>query len=251
MSNLPKSFAETIEQAKAATLTSLEAGCGRVLVELCFPEIALKAQGLASDFAQMFAQEYGSGLRVIFPDTGAAALAKRDWGEVEFKVTDIGSSRNPVQYKISDDDQIFLVVCPSAVEVAQVEKLCEFAGDRPVVMLIPQLEDVAIVGIGYAARQLRDRFISTLESAYYIRPYEGAMVWRAYPSGWEVYLEQAEEGEYELISTEAQKPLGEYLERLLLGAAGDEAGSDGGGTTKVKKTGLLGGLQNFLKALSN
>lgn len=250
MSNLPKSFEETIEQAKAATLTSLEMGCGRVLVELCFPEIALKAQSLALTFTQVFVDEYGSGLKVLFSDTGAAALAKRDWGEVPFKVTDIGSSRNPIANKIGDDDQIFLVICPSSLEVAQVEQLCNLAGDRPVIMLIPQLEDVSVVGIGYAARQLRERFISTLESAYYIRPYEGAMVWRSYPSGWEVYLEQ-EDGEYELISTEAQKPLGEYLERLLIGAAEPEDGSGEGGSTKIKKTGFLGELQNFLKALSN
>lgn len=251
MSNLPQSFEETLEQAKSATLTSLEAGCGRILVELCFPEIALKSQTLAWDWAQVFVEEYGSGLKVLFPDTGAAALAKRDWGEIPFKVTDIGSSRSPVEYKIGEDDQIFIVVCPSSVEVAQVEKLCELAGDRPVIMLIPQLEDVSIVGIGYAARQLRERFISTLESAYYIRPYEGAMVWRSYPSSWEVYLEKAE-GEYELIATESSKPLGEHLERLLLGAVEPEAGSgENAGTTKIKKAGLLGGLQSFLKALSN
>lgn len=250
MSNLPQSFEETLEQAKAATLRSLEAGCGRVLIELCFPEIALKAQGLAWDWAQLFVEEYGSGLKVIFPDTGAAALAKRDWGEIGFSVTDIGSSRTPVEYKINDADQVFIVVCPSSVEVNQVEKLCNLAGDRPVIMLIPQLEDVSIVGIGYAARQLRERFISTLESAYYIRPYEGAMVWRSFPSGWEVYLEK-EEGEYELISTESQKPLGEYLERLLLAAAQPEEGETESTSPKIKKTGILGGLQSFLKALSN
>jgi len=46
-----------------------------------------------------------------------------------------------------------LFIAPSAVEVAQVEKLCEAAGSRPVV-LFNCLEDVSI-GIGYAGRQLR------------------------------------------------------------------------------------------------
>lgn len=251
MSNLPQSFEETIVQAKAATLTSLEAGCGRILVELCFPEIALKAQALAWDWAQLFVDEYGSGLKVFFPDTGAAALARRDWGEIPFKVTDIGTSRSPIDRKVGEDDQLFIIVCPSAVEVEQVEKLCNFAGDRPVIMLIPQLEDVSIVGIGYAARQLRERFISTLETAYYIRPYEAAIVWRSYPSLWEVYLEK-EEDQYELIASERTKPLGEHLERLLIAATEPEAGTtENPNTPKIKKTGLLGGLQSFLKALSN
>ncbi len=69
---------------------------------------------------------------------------------------------------------MFLLVEPSAVEIAQVEQLCQAAGSRPVVLLAPRLEDAATVGIGYAARQLRERFIKTLESCYYIRPLEGA-----------------------------------------------------------------------------
>jgi len=42
------------------------------------------------------------------------------------------------------------------------------------------------VGIGYAARQLRERFLSILESCYYFRPLESAIVYRSYPSMWQV-----------------------------------------------------------------
>ncbi len=246
-------------------------GCTRITIDLVIPEIALKAQYLASEFADFFSG-YGSGLKVIFPDVGAAALAKRDWGETEFLVTDIGSSRTPITNKISDSDEIFLVVSPSAVEVGLVEKLCNIAEHRPVVILIPQLEDVSIVGIGYAARQLRDRFISILESAYYYRPLNSAVVLRSYPQLWQVWqnkknpeidFELDEETsmpiqnyeDYELVAEVQQKPLGEALERILLGESNDDDDDDGDGNSAKIKTpsasGLIGSLKSFLRALNS
>ncbi len=246
MSEFPKSLEEAIGQAKQATQAALNDGYQRVQIELVVPEIALKAQSLALEFTSLFA-DYGSGLKVIFPDTGAAALARRDWGEVSFKVSDLGSRLTSVERNVAEDDRIFLIVSPSAVEVSQVEKICNLAGDRPVVLLIPQLEDVSIVGIGYAARQLRERFISTLESCYYFRPLEGAALLRSYPSCWQVWLEK--DDEYELIAEEAQKPIGESLEIILAKATGTsvDAASD---APKPKKSNLFGNLQQFLRALS-
>lgn len=243
MLTVPSSLAETIAQAKQATQLALEAAISPLMVELVIPEIALQAQSLALEFIPLFA-DYGPSFKVLFPDTGAAALARRDWGETEFKVSDLGSRNTPIEMKISPEDSAFLVVCPSAVEVQSVEKLCTMAAGRPVVLLIPQLEDVSIVGIGYAARQLRDRFLSTLESCYYIRPLESAVILRSYPSLWQVWSEQEGSG-YELIAEVPEKPLGDALESLLnqRTAADPE-------TPKPKKAGLLGSMQRFLKALN-
>lgn len=249
MSQFPQSIEEAIAQAKTATTAALNDGYQRVQIELVIPEIALEAQNLTKQFTPLF-ESYGAGLKVLFPDTGAAALARRDWGEIPFKITDIGTSRSPVERKINDDDQIFLVVSPSSVEVNQVEKLCNLAGDRPVVLLIPQLEDVSIVGIGYAARQLRERFISTLYSCYYFRPLDGAAVLRCHPSLWQVWREKAE-NEYELIAEDTQKPMGEALETILTKATQPNSDNDGSNNVpQTKKSGLFGNLQKFLRALS-
>ncbi|MDJ0716662.1 MAG: DUF1995 family protein [Prochloraceae cyanobacterium] len=247
MNAFPKSLEEAIAQAKQATRAALDDGYQRLQVEFVIPEIALKAQAIAGEFLPLF-EDYGSGLKVIFPDTGAAALACRDWGEVPFKVTDLGSRLTSVDRNVSDEDRIFLLVSPSAVEVAQVEKLCNLAGDRPVVLLIPQLEDVSIVGIGYAARQLRDRFISTLESSYYFKPLDGAAVMRSYPSSWQVWLENGDE--YEIISEQPQKPIGEALERILTGNTDTPDGAATADASKAKKMGLFGNMRSFLRALS-
>jgi hypothetical protein len=159
----------------------------------------------------------------------------------------LGSRYIPVDQKISDEDQAFLLVSPSSVEVQSVEKLCTLAGDRPVVLLIPQLEDVSIVGIGYAARALRERFLKTLETSYYFRPLEGAVVLRAYPSLWQVYVEK--EDSYELIAEVPEKPLGEVLENLILEKTTPTTAS-GEETVKPKKPGLFASMNRFLKALN-
>ncbi|AGF50916.1 slr1702 [Synechocystis sp. PCC 6803] len=246
---VPSTIDEAISEAIAATQRALDDGYRRIQVELAVPEIALQAQAIALEFSQLFADQ-GLGLRIIFPDTGAAALAKRDWGEVPFQIGDLGSRYTPIGRKIAESDQVFLVVSPSAVEVQSVEKLCELAGDRPVVLLIPQLEDVSIVGIGYAARQLRQRFLSTLFSAYYFRPLDGAVVLRSHPSRWQVLLEKGEE--YELLTELPEKPAGEALERLLIEGtnANPQAASSEGASSSPKRGGIMANLNRFLKALS-
>lgn len=244
MAELPKTLEEAIAQAKEATQVALNDGRTRLQVELVFPEIALQAQSIAWQFIPLF-EQYGSGLKVLFPDTGAAALARRDWGEVPFKIDDIGSSRSPVERKIQPEDEAFLLVAPSSMEVAQVENLCNLAGSRPCVLLNPQLEDLYVVGIGYAARQMRERFLKTIESCYYLRPLNGAAILRSYPSLWEVWLET--DDEYELIAEEPQRPVGDDLDQIIAKATGINVTDE---VAPSKKPGFLTNLQRFLNALS-
>ena len=246
MNTFPQTLDEAVEQAKAATEAAIADGYRRLQVELVVPEIALKSQLLALEFANLF-EEYGSGVKVMFPDTGAAALAKRDWGEVPFRVTDMGSRFTPIENNIAPEDEIFIVACPSAVEVDRAETLCKLAGDRPVIFLIPQLEDVAVVGIGLAARQLRERFIKTIHSCYYLRPLQEAAILRCHPSAWQIWLE--EEEEYKLATELSSKPMGEDLDRLLFKLTNPE-GEDNSNKPQRKQPGIFSNLQKFLKALS-
>ncbi len=247
MTELPKDLNDAIAQSRIATAAALSDGKTLLQIELVFPEIALQAQSITEQFLPEFEEIY-PGVKVFFPDTGAAALARRDWGETPFKVTDLGSSRTPVEDKIAPEDELFLLVNPAAVEVAQVEKLYIAAAGRPVILLNPRLEDVATIGIGYAGRQLRDRFLSKIESCYYIRPLDTAALFRCYPQSWQVWLET--NNEYELISETAQKPVGDDLERIL---AASLPSADPDSTTPakpLKKKGFLAELQTFLKALT-
>lgn len=245
MAELPETLEDAIVQSREATKAAIADGRSRLLVELLFPE--LKAMPVAEQFLPLF-EEMGSQLKVFFPDTGAAALARRNWGEVPFKIEDLGNNKAAIERKIQPEDEIFLLIEPSAVEIAQVEQLCQIADGRPVVLLLPRLEDAATIGIGYTARQLRDRFLKTLESSYYIRPLEGAAVFRCYPSSWQVWLEVGDD--YQLIAEESQKPAGEALDQILFKATSTNTSSDPDNQQKPKKVGLMTNMRRFLRALT-
>lgn len=240
MAELPKTLEEAIAQAQDATKAAIADGYSLLQVELLFPE--LKQLPVAEQFLPAL-DSFGSQLKVFFPDAGAAALARRDWGNVPFKILDIGTGRVPVDRQIQPEDRAFLFIAPSAVEVAQVEKLCQEAGERPVVLLNPRLEDAAIVGIGYAGRQLRDRFLDTIESCYHLRPVEGGSLFRCYPSPWQVWRETGDD--YQLITELPKKPVSEEVDQILAGKKTQPDDSQ-----PPQKPGLLASVQQFLRTLS-
>ena len=201
---------------------------------------------VAEQFLPLFT-EYDSRLKIFFADAGAAALARRDWGDAPFQILDIGTGRAAsLQTKIQPEDEIFLFIAPTSVEVPQLEKLCEVIGDRPLVLLNPRLEDAGTVGIGYTARKIRDRFISTIESAYYLRPVDDeTALYRCYPGQWEVWLET--NGEYQRIAELPKRPSGDELDLILLKGQ-PQTTTD---ATPAKKPSVFKSLQRFLKALSS
>jgi hypothetical protein len=244
MSELPKSLEEAIAQSRTATQAALADGQTRLQVEFVFPE--LKYMLVAQDFLPTFA-EYDSRLKVFFADAGAAALARREWADAKFKIEDIGTGRAmAVGSKVQPEDEIFLFVAPSSVEVSQMEKLCQEIGDRPIILLNPRLEDFGVVGIGYAARQVRERFIGSIESCYYLRPVDDqTAVFRCYPGQWEVWVET--DGEYQKIAELPKKPSGDELDLILMKGQAQTATD----ATPAKKPNVFKGLQRFLKALSS
>lgn len=245
MTVIPNSLEAAIDQSRAATRAAIQNGVPRMMVEFVYPE--LKGQPVAEQFYPVL-QDMGLTFKLYFPDAGAAALARRDWNNPDFVVRGIGE----LQGKMEPDDNAYVFVEPSSVEVTQVEEMCNEAGDKFIIMLNPKLEDVATIGIGYAGRQLRERFLSTLESVYYLRPMEGAVLFRCYPSPWQVWQETAE-GDYTLLAELPQKPSGEALDRILLGEQSTDSSAQGTAAPTVarqKRGGFLSELQSFIRALT-
>ncbi|MBG1240886.1 DUF1995 family protein [Nostoc sp. NZL] len=244
MNELPNTLEDAIAQSRVAVQAALAAGCTRIQVDFLFPE--LKFMPVAEQFLPVFT-EYDSRLKIFFADAGAAALARRNWADTPFQILDIGTGRAAsLQTKIQPEDEIFLFIAPTSVEVPQVEKLCQEIGDRPLVLLNPRLEDSGTVGIGYTARKIRDRFISTIESAYYLRPVDDeSALYRCYPGQWEVWLEIS--GEYQRIAELPTKPSGDELDLILLKGQPQTATD----ATPAKKPNVFKSLQRFLKALSS
>jgi Domain of unknown function (DUF1995) len=241
MTQLPNTLEDAIVQAQAATQAAIEAGYPRITVELLFPE--LKAMPVAQQFAAAFTQ-YGDGLKVFFTDAGTAAWAQKNWETtgVKFGSLDVAGSRQTTEAdeQIEDDDRLYIFVSPTAVEVGPVEQICDAAGDRPCILLNPRLEDVATIGIGYAGRQLRDRFLVTLEPAYYLRPMDDTLaLMRSYPDKWQVWYESA--GEWRSIGEEQTRPDSERIEAIVQAATG---------TQKPKSAGFFAEIGAFIKALN-
>ncbi len=226
---LPDSLEDATEQAIAAVHQAIADGASLVIADLRFPE--LKAMPIAYEFAASFNQKYGKNWQAIFADAGAAALAKREWAELEVSVRGVNEGRRAIR----EEDQAFLLVEPTSVEVEQVEKLVKLAGDRPFVMFNPRLEN-SEVGLGLAARQMRDRFLSTFETAYYIKPLELGALWRCYPQTWQVW-QQTDSGMQPMAEV-TQRPSSDDIERLFRQKTGKQSGS------------FLGRLQQFFNALA-
>lgn len=243
MAELPNTLEDAIAQAQIATSAAIADGYSRLQVELIFPE--LKIMPVAEQFLAIFPLS-NSRLKVFFADAGAAALARRDWADVPFKISDVGTGRTSnAQQKILPEDEIFFFVSPTAVEVQQLEKMCEDIGTRPFVILNPRLEDSGIVGIGYTARQTRNRFISTIESSYYLRSVDDeTALFRCYPGQWEVWLQK--DNNYEKIADLPKKPSTEELDLIV--AKNSQTSTDG---KPAKKPSIFKSLQRFLKALSS
>lgn len=235
----PQTLDDAIAQAQSATQSAIAAGYTRLQVDLLLPE--LKPMPLAFQYLSVF-REAGAGLKIFFTDAGAAALAKRDWGAIPHQICslDVAGARQttPVEELVSHNDQIFLFVAPSAVEVSPVEQVCTVAGDRPVVLFAPRLEDIGTVGIGYTARKIRERFLNLFEPCYYVRPLDRAALLRCYPSPWQVWLEADEA--YKLVAEESLKPSSEKLEEILLRV---------GGTQAAPRRSVIEEMQRFLRAL--
>ena len=75
-------------------------------------------------------------------------------------------------------------------------------------MLNPSLENME-VGIGLAARRMRQRFLGTFETVYYLQPLEKGFLWRSYPHTWQVWAEE------QCIKEFSRKPSGEDLKRIF------------------------------------
>lgn len=247
MPELPKTLDDAIAQSQIAVQAALADGVARMQVEFLFPE--LKAMPVAQQFLPVLA-EYGSRLNVFFPDAGAAALARRDWVDEIFRISDIGTGKASIAgSKIQPEEEIFLFVAPTSVEVPQLEKICAEIGDRPIIMLNPRLEDSGVVGIGFAARQTRERFISTIESCYYLRPVDDeTALFRCYPGLWEIWVET--NNQYQKIAELPTKPSGDDIDMILAGGQPNNM-IDNGEVTPTRKNNIFRSLQRFLKALSS
>lgn len=232
----PDSLETSISQAVEATKAAIADHKTLLQVEIAIPE--LKPLPVAQQFLNEL-PELGQNVKVFFSDTGAAALARHQWQDISYELRGIEELLDPVQ----PENDAFVFIAPTPVEVGKVEQICHQAGDRVCILLNPKLEDVSIVGIGMAGRTLRERFLNNIESCYSFLPLERGAVIRSYPSEWQIWWAEGEEedSEYQILASEESRPSGERIGQILAASIATE---------DVRKPSLFDNMQQFWKALT-
>jgi hypothetical protein len=176
------------------------------------PVVLRFSAALETSIGQVDSQPF----KVLFPDAGACALAKRDAPELAPLFSDF---RGHMRVQSDGPSRgVLVAIGPSQADYDDFESVCgQHLG--AVVVINGALEDAA-VGIGSVARQRRRGFLSQWQAAYSLIPLDGSALRRAFPESWELYR-QDEDG-YRLVETFDQKPDAE--QQALALADGDGLG---------------------------
>lgn len=162
-------------------------------------------------------------LALLFPDAGAAALARREGPSLAPSVRSLADHQRlqAADAAMLETPSLLLLVAPSLAEYDEVEAVCT-AHRGAVVLLNPSLEDGA-VGIGRVARDRRRGFLAGWQSAYALIPQSASALRRVHPHDWELYRLDADG--YRLAAQFDHRPDGEEQEAALQGESGGGLGS--------------------------
>lgn len=205
--HLPADLLQAEDQAQKALLEALaEPKHRRWSVSWRFEGLRILPAALR--FARALAGQGWSPL-LVWPDAGAAALARRDGGEL----ADATASLQDVLAGRLEQrkDDLLIAVAPQPSDYEALEQVCAY-WNGPVAMLNGRLEDAA-VGIGSVARARRRGFVSSWQVAYWLEPLAGAALLGRFPSSWTLFRQDAD-GYREVASFE-QRPDTEQIDLAL------------------------------------
>ncbi len=173
-------------------------------------------------------------LRMLFPDAGATALAKRDAPDL---APQLASLRDQMRLQQADggSEGLIVLVAPTPADYEEVEQVCALHRGL-VLMLNGSLEDAA-VGIGSVARERRKGFLSGWQSAYALIPLGDGALRRAYPAPWQLYRRDPDG--HRFVADFEQKPDAEQRTEALAGEGG------------AGMAGSLKALESFIEGLQN
>lgn len=239
----------TAEAEALASLRSALAGDprGRWTLELRFEGLRLLPVVLR------LAEELATGdapIRLLFPDAGAAALARRDGPELAERIATFSDHLRLRQSTSAvlpeargsldaldpggSGAEVLILVGASQADYGTVESVCQAHVGR-VVLVNPGLEDGA-VGIGSVGRERRRGFLAQWEAAYALIPLSGSALRRAHPHDWELY--RLDPDGYRFAASFDHRPDGEERDGAL-----QADGSGGFAMTLRSVDRLLDGLQ--------
>jgi hypothetical protein len=227
---LPADLRAAEAQALEALLAALPtAARGRWTLEWRFEGLRILPVALRLAEALTLA---GHQPRLLFPDTGAAALARREAPAMADRIDDLRGQLRRLEAETAADSvsdrsaDLLLLVAPAQPDYAEVERICaEHPGT--VAILNGSLEDAA-VGIGSVARQRRRGFLAEWQAAYAVQPLDGRALRFACPGPWELYRQDPDG--FRLAARFDQKP---DTEAQLEALTGEQAGGVAAGLRSI------------------
>lgn len=179
---LPADLRSAEAEALSAVQAALAAGArGLWTVEFRFEGLRIMPLALRLLAALTPSQP---GIRLLFPDAGATALAKRDAPDQATQISSIGDVMR-LQQADGGSDGVLILAAPTPADYDEVESLCALHRGS-VLLLNGRLEDAA-VGIGTVARERRKGFLAGWQSAYALIPTAEGALRRVYPDDWQLY----------------------------------------------------------------
>ncbi|KAG0498187.1 hypothetical protein HPP92_002878 [Vanilla planifolia] len=133
--DLPSDLEGAIRQSSQASASFIASGGMKAIVELLIPQLqfldAEGAQGELWELSRVFLESLKEligiqKLRAIFPDAGAAALLKHQWGDANFGFASL-SDRKPV----GEDDEVIVMIVPDYQMLEYVERIASQLSDFP------------------------------------------------------------------------------------------------------------------------
>lgn len=269
---IPSSLSNTAQQAADASQAALLAGRRRLFIEVnttggdetytllkqSLPVARLILAKLQS------VQSFSDGAKqvVLLPDSGSAALARRDWeqeagtsgllqgpsGYDDFSLEHVFISgldgwRSSWTVSGNSEATCFVIVAPRAGEVEGMERAVDAAGDAPIFILNPDLVDMGVTGMSLTARDLRTRLIDSFEYAYYLKVFTWGVLLRAYPGMWGVWVDDAESTSgFRCIANVESRPSTQELDQLLDSEDGRSGAASGSWLDKFSRF-----MQTYMK----
>ena len=227
---LPPDLATAEQDLLAACTSALASGDGiRWSAALRFENLRVLPVALRLARALI---EAGRTVVLLWPDAGAAALARRDAEDLADRVLDFK------QWASSESKQADALLFAVAPQPSEYDEFAEICGSHsgPVLMLNGRLEDAA-VGIGSVARERRKGFVSVWNQAYWLEPVDGGALMRVHPEPWGIY--RADPDGYRALEALDTRPDPETLNAILAGEDGPD----------LKQQ--LGNVDRFLDGLRN
>ena len=201
MSLLPKDLNQALNDMEDAVKSKFNSNQTRFTIQFIFE--GLKFNNIGKKLYDILSNQGKA--YITFSDTGAAALAKRDYSNLKDNIYTFKSFTD--SKNISDSDSFLISIQPQPYDFDSFEPMTElFKGKH--ISINPKFEDKNI-GIGSVIRERRKTFVKTWNNIYYLQPLNKGALMHVAPKNWELFKEKNDK--YYFVKEFQQKPDNETL----------------------------------------